>query len=265
MLKLYHFPTSVCSIKVRLGLAEIGLAYEETLISLPKGEQFEPGYLALNPDGVVPTLVDDELVIVESSLILEYLDRQYNGSGLMPVGREGEVVARGWLMRTLSIHAAINSLTFSTGARDLTLSTKSSDEIKAALDRMPDPIARLKRADLTENGLASPHVSLALRNLRRTFADMDKALASGPWVSGEEHGIADVALLPYVDRIERLGFEGLWAERTPRIGDWLLRMQDRPSYDLEVRGRIDGESAKRTRLAAERHWPELATMWASCV
>ena len=136
MLKLYHFPTSVCSIKVRLGLAEIGLAYEETLINLPKGEQFEPGYLALNPDGVVPTLIDDDFVIVESSLILDYLDRQYNGSGLMPDSREGEVAARGWLLRTLSVHAAINSLTFSTGARDLTIATKTSDEIKAALERM---------------------------------------------------------------------------------------------------------------------------------
>ena len=221
MLKLYHFPTSVCSIKVRLGLAEIGLAYDETLISLPNGEQFEPGYLALNPDGVVPTLIDDDLVIVESSLILEYLDRQYNGSRLMPDDREGGVAARGWLLRTLSIHAAINSLTFSTGARDLTLATKSADEIMAALDRMPDPIARLKRADLTENGLASPHVSQALRHLRRTFADMDKALACGAWITGMDHGIADVALLSYIDRLERLGFEGLWAESVPRIGDWL--------------------------------------------
>ncbi len=263
MLKLYHFPTSVCSIKVRLSLAEIGLEYEETLINLPKGEQHEPEYLALNPDGVVPTLIDDDLVIVESSLILEYLDRQYNGAGLMPDGREGEVAARGWLLRTLSVHAAINSLTFSTGARDLTLATKTPDEIKAALDKMPDPIFRLKRADLTENGLVSPFVRQALQVLRRTFADMDKTLASGPWITGMDHGIADVALLSYIDRLERLGFEGLWADSTPRIGDWLLRMQDRPSYELAVRRQIDEDSAKRTRQAAEKHWPALARLWAS--
>ena len=77
-MKLYHGITSVCSVKVRIGLAEIGLDYDEQTLDLQKGDQFDPAYLALNPNGVVPTLVDGDLILGESSLILEYLDREQN-------------------------------------------------------------------------------------------------------------------------------------------------------------------------------------------
>ena len=62
MLKLYHGITSVCSIKVRIGLAEIGLDYEDAVVDLQKGEQHDPDYVRLNPDHVVPTLVDGDRV-----------------------------------------------------------------------------------------------------------------------------------------------------------------------------------------------------------
>ena len=93
-MKLYHGITSVCSVKVRIGLAEIGLHYDSIVLDLPNGDQHDPDYLKLNPSGVVPTLVDGDLVLVESSLILEYLDRAYNDSKLMPRGRAAEYEAR---------------------------------------------------------------------------------------------------------------------------------------------------------------------------
>jgi len=261
MLKLYNSPVSVCSVKVRFGLAEIGLEYEQVLINLSKGEQYTPEYLALNPDGVVPTLVDGDLVIAESSLILEYLDRYYNHEKLVPKGKAAATTTRHWLVRTLAIHAAINTLTFSTAGRDQTLASKTQSEIEAALAKMPDPVARLKRLDLLENGLSSPYVSQALGQLRRVFADMDRALTLHHWVSGEEIGMTDIALLSYVDRLQRLGFEGLWADQTPRISDWLARMQSRPSYAEAVTSQIDAQSALKTRQSGETYWPALKELW----
>ena len=74
MLTLYHFPSSVCAAKVRLVLHEKELPWESRIIEILKGEQFQPWYVALNPNAVVPTLVHDDQPIVESAVICEYLD-----------------------------------------------------------------------------------------------------------------------------------------------------------------------------------------------
>ena len=128
MLKLYHGATSVCSQKVRVALAEIDLDYESELLDLQKGDQFAPDYMRLNPDAVVPTLVDGSLVLVESSLIAEYLDTTYNSSRLMPEDPALEARTRHWLLRCLAVHDAINTLTFSTANRDKILASKTPDE-----------------------------------------------------------------------------------------------------------------------------------------
>lgn len=264
-MKLYHGVTSVCSIKVRIGLAEIGLDYESVVLDLPKGDQHDPEYLKLNADGVVPTLVDGDLVLVESSLILEYLDRAYNQSRLMPNGRAAEYAARHWLLRCLAIHAAINTLTFSTAMRDRTLASKSPQDIDAMLAKMPDPTMRSKRRDLLDHGLGSGHIQPALKQLRRTFEDMGQALRQNDWVAGQSFGIADIALVSYIDRLERLGFEGLWAVSEPRVGDWLAAMQGRPSYIAEVVGKIDAGAADEMRASGQKHWQELKVQWQATI
>ena len=69
MLKLYHGTTSVCAVKVRLVLAEKRLEWESELLNLQRGEQMRPEYLALNPNGVVPTLVHDGNAVIESAVL----------------------------------------------------------------------------------------------------------------------------------------------------------------------------------------------------
>ena len=72
MLELYHEFTPVCAQKARLTLAEKGLEWESHVMAL-NGDRLEPAYLRLNPNGVVPTLVHDGNVIVESTVIMHYL------------------------------------------------------------------------------------------------------------------------------------------------------------------------------------------------
>lgn len=263
MLTLYHGPTSVCSQKVRLALAEIGLPYDGVLLDLQKGDQFTPAYMALNPEAVVPTLVDGELVVVESSLIAEYLDKTHNSGRLMPQDIALEMRVRHWLLRCLSVHGAINSLSFATFMRDRVLATMTAEEIEAVLARIPDPANREKRRDLYTRGLESHHVAQALGILRRTFADMCAHLDGGAWVSGPAFGLADIGLLPYIDRLERLGLGALWDKDFQRIGPWLGAMRARPSYGEAVESFIPASVAHSQRLAGARHWNDLARMWSA--
>ena len=260
MLKLYHGITSVCSVKVRLGLAEMGLDYEDEVLNLPAGDQHHPDYLKLNRDGVVPTLIDDGHVLVESNLILEHLDRVHNGSALMPSEPFAQAKARHWLHRCLALHDAINTLTFSTVNRQKALAGKTPEQIRESVAKIPNPAMRLKRQDIYDNGLQSDHVKQALVTLRHALADMSDALQSQEWITGTEFGIADVALLSYFDRLERLGLEGLWGD-APGVAAWLKRMQARPSYQVELLDKVPADEAEQMRQAGRTFWPEIEVMW----
>src|SRR5262249_45571911 len=83
VLEHYHNINSVCAQKVRIALAEKNLEVKEHLLTL-RGDQPDPAYRKLNPNGVVPTLVHDGRPIIESSLILYYLDEAFPKLPLMP-------------------------------------------------------------------------------------------------------------------------------------------------------------------------------------
>ena len=71
---LYNAPQSTCSQRVRFVLNAKGLPFAEVKLDLLAGDQLKPDYLALNPNGVVPTLDHDGAIVIDSSVIVEYLD-----------------------------------------------------------------------------------------------------------------------------------------------------------------------------------------------
>lgn len=261
MLKLYNSPTSVCSLKVRLGLAEKGLDWQDEIFNLQKGEQHDSEYLKLNPNGVVPTLVDDDVVVIESSVILEYIDELSNEHPLMPTDKQQKAVTKEWLLRCLDIHAAINTMTFSTVMRDKILANKTPEEIEASIAKMPIPKMAEKRRDMIANGTDSDHLINDFFTLKRMFDDMQAALEKAKWLTGNEFALADVAVLAYVDRLERLGMSGMWETRTPKVGEWLTAAKQRPSYQRAMKNYVSEEETVATRTAAGKHWPKVQQRW----
>jgi glutathione S-transferase len=83
-MKLYHNPLSPNVRRVRVTAAVLGIELEEKLLDFSKGEHKNPEYLALNPNGAVPTLVDGAFVLTESRAIMQYLASKKPESGLLP-------------------------------------------------------------------------------------------------------------------------------------------------------------------------------------
>ena len=79
MVELYHFWSSVCSVRCRMALEEKGVKWTSRYIDLFKFDQLKPDYLAINPDGMVPTLVHDGAPVRESTIINEYIDAAFAG------------------------------------------------------------------------------------------------------------------------------------------------------------------------------------------
>jgi glutathione S-transferase len=83
-MKLYHNPLSPNVRRVRLTAAVLGIELEEKRLDFAKGEHKNPEYLALNPNGAVPTLVDGDFVLTESRAIMQYIASKKPESGLLP-------------------------------------------------------------------------------------------------------------------------------------------------------------------------------------
>jgi glutathione S-transferase len=88
MLEPYHNIISTCSQKVRLCFAEKGLTYVDRRVEFRDGGHLSPEYLKLNPNGVVPTLVHDGNPVIDSSVIMEYLDEAFPETSLTPLARQ---------------------------------------------------------------------------------------------------------------------------------------------------------------------------------
>ena len=95
-LELFHHDASTCSQKVRICLAEKGIDWVNRPVDLGAGENLTPEYLAINPNGVVPTLVHDGTVILESTFINEYLDEVFPDPPLRPADPAAKARMRGW-------------------------------------------------------------------------------------------------------------------------------------------------------------------------
>lgn len=250
MLTLYHGTTSTCSQKARLGLAEKGVAWTGVVLDLNAGDQYRPEYLKLNPNGVVPTLVHDGMPVIESTVILQYVDDAFPGPRLTPKDAQLAARMRVWLLRTLDIHAATAVLTFATAFR-AGLMKRSAADREAYFQRIPNPTKQAKRRELVEKGIASDQVDDAILTFARLFEDMAQATASAPWLLGEAYSLADIALLPYVDRLDRLGLDTFWAGH-PSVAGWLKRSRSRESYASAVEAFVDPSSVAPMRaLGAE--------------
>jgi glutathione S-transferase len=94
MIKLYTFPPSTNSRKVRIALIEKGLEFERINIDLTKREQKDPDYLKIHPFGQIPALDDEGFVVYDSTIINEYLEDEYPYPSLMPSDSEGRARAR---------------------------------------------------------------------------------------------------------------------------------------------------------------------------
>jgi len=94
MIKLYTFPPSTNSRKVRIALLEKGLEFERITIDLTKREQKNPDYLKIHPFGQIPALDDEGFVVYDSTVINEYLEDEYPYPSLMPSDSEGRARAR---------------------------------------------------------------------------------------------------------------------------------------------------------------------------
>jgi len=230
MIELYHNGMSTCSQKVRFTLAEKGQDFVSHHFNLRAGDQHKPEYLALNPNGVVPTIVHDGRVVIESAVIDEYLDDVFPAPPLRPADPYGRARMRIWVKQLdEGLHAASATISACIAFRYQFMEGKTDAELKKALDGYVDPVKRRRMTENVMQGVESSFFRPAIRRVVKMMDDMQAVLADGDWLAGETFSLADIAFAPYVTRVSHLQQQWLFDER-PRVADWLARIQSRPAY-----------------------------------
>jgi glutathione S-transferase len=215
---LYHGLASTCSKKVRLALYEKGVSFDSRLLDLSKLEQREPRYLALNPKGVVPTLVHAGRAITESSNILEYIDEAFPGPALSPASPSDRSAMRLWL--------------------------RFSDELAYPSIAAPtweymQQVAARGRGGAASSPVAKPRYSEseledAARKMNNCIETLEIHFGARLWLVDETFTLADAAVLPFADRIRNLCPNLVAPESRPAVCAWLERAKQRPSFNRAI-------------------------------
>jgi glutathione S-transferase len=230
MITLYNAAHSTCSQKVRICLAEKGLDFEDIRLDLGKAkDHLKPDYLALNPNGVVPTLVDGTAVIHDSSVICEYLDEVYPDISLTPADPVARAKMRAWMRFMEEVPtAAVRVPSFNMGflPRFEGLDRKTFEAEQSDIR----PLRKQFYRRMGTQGFRREDVEASIDQITNTCKRMDAALANGPWLMGDQYSLADIIVAPLIDRMNDLGFSYVWMADMPRVQDWYERMQARPAF-----------------------------------
>ena len=196
MIKLYHFPQSSNSRKVRIALIEKGLEFERLQIDLGKKEQKNPEYLKIHPFGQVPALDDEGFIVYDSTLINEYLEDEYPYPALLPKDSDGRARAR--MMEDLR-------------------------------DNYFNPAAGLINREMRkpEGERNQQVIDAAKAEIAKCFERIEKELHGKEYLAGE-FSLADIAFMPNLDALERLNIAV-----DPKYKNtlaWIARLKARPSF-----------------------------------
>lgn len=227
---LYHGWRSSASRRVRLCLAEKGIAYESRLVDMVKGEQHSPEYLAMNPNGVVPTLLHGQRVLYESSVIAEYLDELFPEPPLRPADAYDRAVMRNFV-RWIDETCLPKLIVFNWSQSMQPVAGQWSDaQLAQRLARIPTAERREAWTRVARKPYTDDEKAEAMRGLLRLLDKMHAMLEAGSsgWLVGGRYSIADIAAVPFVMRIGELNAPALAAQ--PRVTDWWQRVQARPSF-----------------------------------
>jgi glutathione S-transferase len=227
---LYNAPQSTCSQRVRFVLNAKKLAFAEVKLDLLAGDQLKPDYLKLNPNGVVPTLDHDGTIIIDSSVIIEYLDEVAPEPECFTPRAPAERAAMRALMRFIDEMpaAAIRVPTFNLAFLPR-FQAMSEEEFTAFANAKP--LRREFMLAMGRNGFPAAEMDAALGRLARTLDRMADAIAAsgGPWLMGARPSLADIAVMPAIVRMADLGLDKMWAEK-PSIGRWHDAIHAHPAY-----------------------------------
>ena len=222
---LYHGDISNCSMRVRMTLIEKGLPWTSHHLDLKLKENISDGYFAINPNGLVPTLIDNGVVHIESNDIIDHLDRTYPEPSLRAAGDEDEMLE--WLRLAASIHVpAVKPYVYATKMQKKLKKTVEEQEKYDELQKNEE-LKRFHARHAGGSAFGERDVARARETLEACFARLEGALRDREWMMGDRFTLADISWIPLHFVLAGCGYP---FEHYPNVSRWAAAHRDKESY-----------------------------------
>ena len=213
-LHLLHAAVSSCSQKTRIFLNLKGVDWTSHLIDIEKGENHEPWFLGVTARGLVPVLVDDGDVHIESNDILLYLEEKLPNPPLLPQSTES--LARELLDIEDEMHMDLRALTFRylvprkhhfvKDPEALSRLAHRKTTLGGKVDKQKDKEIAFWNAANENNGITDEQVTIAAEKFFKAFSDLDERLKTNAFVLGQDISVVDIAWFIYANRVVMAGY-----------------------------------------------------------
>lgn len=227
---LYNAPQSTCSQRVRFALNAKGIDFEEHKLDLFGGDQLKPEYLKINPNGVVPTLVHNGRSVVDSSVIVEYLDeirpepRCFQPSDPCKRAQMRSMIRYIDEVPTPAVRFPSYNLAFLPHFQAM-----SEEEFQALCDSKP--LRREFLMKMGRTGFPKDVLDEAMGRIARGLERMNEDIEAngGTWMLGDQLSEADIAIMPVIVRLDDVNLGHMWADM-PAISRWLEAIRADPAF-----------------------------------
>ena len=235
---LFHFSGSACSQKLRIFFNIKKINWNSHVINLIKQEQFSEWFLGINPRGLVPTLVHDGDVHIESNEIMAYLDDVYKDNKLFPIDLIDEINKD--LAFEDSLHHDLRRLTFryiiphALGKKNpSTIDAKEQFEgtIQGKADENKSKEILFWKNHY-QNGITDDEIIESANKFKNIYEDFDKTLKNQKYLKGDEFTVVDLAW--YVST-KRLAMAGIPIEKYKNVQKWFSNLDNDENFKKEIR------------------------------
>lgn len=236
---VFHFSMSSCSQKLRIFLNLKKIPWESHPIDLPHNENISEWYLGINPRGLVPVLVHDGDVHIESNDILLYLEKLFPTPALIPADAEAEMT--GMLEKEDELHLDFRALSFRFMFNSPEIS-KTPEMLEAyeksgsgTVDGVADPnkARELKFwRNYAAEGVTDATAHAAALKFKTAFTALDARLAEHPYLLGDKISMLDIAWFIYVNRLKTASYP--IARLHPRLAAWFDVLAQEPAFAQEI-------------------------------
>lgn len=206
-------------------LIEKGLDWTSHHLDLKKKENISDEYFGIHPKGLVPTLIHNGVVHIESNEIIDYLDETYPQPSLR-VADNTDVMLE-WLRLATSIHVpAVKPYVYATMIQKKVQKTAAEEKKYQELQSNKE-LKDFHAKHAGGNAFGDEDVARAKGILEDCFSKLDKALEGRPWVMGEQFTLADISWIPLHFVLFGCGYP---FEKYTNITRWAKAFEDRQSY-----------------------------------
>ena len=234
---LLNYQFSACSMKTRIYLNLKKIPFTSHQINLSAGENFSEWFQGINPRSLVPVLIHDGEVHIESNDILEYLEGCFKESPLIPENMEEKV--KELLKFEDNLHVDIRNITFKflvprflNKGKSVQPKAKNKATLNGELDSMDD-VNRNFWEHYEKYGITDEDASRSLIRFRTALEDLNDQLEDSPYILGAELSLVDIAWFIYATRIQHANYP--LQRLHPNVSGWYERLYANVLFRKEVR------------------------------